>query len=122
MSEKINPLAVDLSHWITSKDYPAVKKDGIYGVIFKATEGQTYTDPTYVDQQKAAKAAGLRWGAYHFADASNTDGQVKNFMAFACPDPDELFVLDWEDNSGNKMSLSQAKDWITQVETQLGRP
>jgi lysozyme len=124
MSEKINPLVVDLSHWITSDDYPAVKKDGIYGVIFKATEGQTFKDDRYVDQQKAAKAAGLRWGAYHFADASNTDGQIKNFLSFASPDPDELFCLDWEDNpSGNgKMSVSQVKDWITQVETALGRP
>ena len=54
MSEKVNPLVVDLSHWITSDDYDAVKADGIVGVIFKATEGQTYNDPTYVDQQKAA--------------------------------------------------------------------
>jgi lysozyme len=124
MSEPINPLVVDLSHWIPAKDYDAVKRDGVVACIYKATEGQSYTDDTYVDQQKAAKKAGLKWGAYHFADASDTDGQVRNFMSFACPDPDEVFVLDWEDNpSGNgKMSKAQAKDWITQVETELGRP
>lgn len=124
MSEPINPLVVDLSHWITSDDYPAVKKDGIVGVIFKATEGQTYTDDTYVQQQKAAKQAGLLWGAYHFADGSDVDGQVENFLRFAAPDPDEMFVLDWEDNpSGNgKMSRDNAKRWITQVEDALERP
>jgi len=124
MSEPINAMVVDLSHWDPADDYDAVKADGIVGVIYKATEGQSYCDETYVQQQQAAKAAGLKWGAYHFADGSNVDGQVANFMRFACPDPDELFCLDWEDNpSGNgKMSLSQVKDWITQVETALGRP
>ena len=123
MTEPINPLVVDLSHWDPADDYDAVREAGIVAVIYKATEGQSYTDPTYVAQQKAAKAAGLRWGSYHFADGSNTNGQVQNYMSFACPDPDELFVLDWEDNpGGSKMSVAQAKDWITQVENQLGRP
>ena len=118
----IFPMVVDLSHYDPADDYDKVKADGIAGVIFKATQGQSWTDDTYVDQRHAARAAGLKWGAYHFADGSSTDGQVKNFMRFCCPDPDELFCLDWEDNGGNRMSMSQAKDWITQVETQLGRP
>jgi lysozyme len=120
----VNPLVVDLSHWDPAHDYAAVKADGIAGVIYKATEGQGYTDDTYVQQQHAAKAAGLCWGAYHFADGSNTEGQIRNFLEFACPDTDELFCLDWEDNpSGSgKMSLSQVKDWITEVENELGRP
>jgi lysozyme len=123
MSEKINPLVVDLSHWIQAQDYDAVKRDGIVGVIYKATEGTSYTDPTYVGQQRAAKEAGLKWGAYHFANGSDVEQQVDNFMQFACPDPDELFCLDWEDNpGGSKMSLSQAKQWITMVEDALERP
>lgn len=123
MSEPINPLVVDLSHWDPADSYEDVKASGIVGVIYKATEGQSYTDPTYVEQQQAAKSSGLLFGAYHFADGSSVDGQVANFMSYACPDPDELFVLDWEDNpNGSKMSVSQAKDWITQVETELDRP
>lgn len=123
MAEPIHPMVTDLSHWDPAKDYNAVREDGIVGVIYKATQGQSMTDDTYVDQQKAAKMAGLKWGAYHFADGSDVDGQVKNFMNFAAPDPDELFCLDWEDNpDGTKMSVSQAKEWITKVETELGRP
>lgn len=123
MSEPIYPLVVDLSHWDPAQDYNKVKKDGIVGVIYKATQGQSMTDDTYVSQQKAAKAAGLCWGAYHFADGTDVNGQVANFLNFAAPDPDELFCLDWEDNpSGTKMSVSQVKDWITKVETALGRP
>lgn len=121
---QIFPMVVDLSHWDPATDYNAVKASGIAGVIFKATEGTSYQDDTYVKQQKAAKAAGLLWGAYHFADGSSVQAQVDNFMNFASPDPDELFCLDWEDNSGSssgKMSMSGAQEWITKVETALGR-
>lgn len=120
---QIYPMVVDLSHWDPADDYEAVKREGIVGVIYKATEGQGYTDPTYVQQQRAAKSAGLKWGSYHFADASNVHGQIDNYLRFAFPDPDELFCLDWEDNpSGNgRMSVDNVKIWIREVERQLGR-
>lgn len=122
MTETINAAVVDLSHYDPASDYAAVKATGIVGVIYKATEGQSWTDNTYIEQQRAAKAAGLKWGAYHFADGSDVDGQVANFMAFACPDPNELFCLDWEDNGGDTMTADGVKDWITKVEAMLGRP
>lgn len=118
----INPLVVDLSHWDPASDYSAVKRDGIVGVIYKATEGTGYTDPTYVSQQQAAKKAGLKWGAYHFATAASLQGQIENFLRFAAPDPDELFCLDWEDYGSNTMSQSQAETWIREVENALRRP
>jgi len=118
---QICPLVVDLSHWDPADNYDAVKAEGIVGVIYKATEGTGYTDDTYVSQQQAAKACGLKWGAYHFADASDVGKQIDNFMRFACPDPDELFCLDWEDNGGDCMSLADVKIWIREVESQLRR-
>lgn len=118
----IKPLVVDLSHWDPADDYEAVREDGIFGVIYKATEGGGYTDSTYVQQQQAAKAAGLLWGSYHFADGSDVSRQIDNYLRFACPDPDELFCLDWEDNGGDKMSADDACTWITEVETALNRP
>jgi len=117
----INPLVVDLSHWDPASSYSQVKDAGIVGCIYKATEGSGYTDPTYVQQQQAAKAVGIKWGAYHFATAVNTTAQIDNFMKFACPDPDELFCLDWEDYGDNTMSLSAVKEWISEVERQLDR-
>src|SRR5215467_1760342 len=119
---QINPLTVDLSHWDPADDYDEVMSSGIVGVIYKATEGASYTDPTYVGQQHAAKDVGLKWGAYHFADSSDVQKQIDNFMRFAAPDPDELFCLDWEDNDGNKMSKANAQTWITEVERALNRP
>lgn len=124
MSYPVNAMVTDLSHWDPADDYEAVKADGIIGVIYKATEGGGYCDDTYVSQQHAARAAGMLWGAYHFADGSSTAGQVDNFLRFAAPDENELFCLDWEDNpSGNgRMSKTAAIDWITDVEIALGRP
>jgi lysozyme len=119
---QVNPLVVDLSHWDPAYDYDAVANEGIVGVIYKATEGGSYTDPTYVSQQHAAKVAGLMWGAYHFADSSDVGRQVENFLNYACPDPDELFCLDWEDNGGDSMPLEDVKIWIEAVETALCRP
>lgn len=120
---KINAKVVDLSHWDPAKDYDAVKRAGIVGVIFKATEGARYQDRDYAQQQRAAKKAGLLWGAYHFADGTSVKGQVDNFMKFAYPDPDELFCLDWEDNptGHGKMSMEAAEEWIAVVEHELGR-
>jgi len=124
MAETIRPMVVDLSHWDPANDYAAVKRDGIVGVIYKATEGQSYTDDTYPGQQQAAKRAGLKWGSYHFADASNVAGQIDNYLRYAAPDPDELFSLDWEDNpsGGGRMSKDNAIAWITEVENALDRP
>lgn len=124
MATPINAMVIDLSHWDPADNYEAVKGDGIPGVIYKATEGGGYCDDTYVSQQHAAKAAGMLWGAYHFADGSDVKKQADNFLGFAAPDPDELFCLDWEDNpSGNgRMTVEQAEEWIDRVEAALGRP
>lgn len=118
---KINPMVVDLSHWDPASDYDAVKSDGIVGVIYKATEGSSYTDPTYVAQQIAAKEAGLKWGAYHFATGAKVASQIDNFLRYAAPDPDELFCLDWEDYGSDTMSLTNVETWIREVEHALDR-
>jgi lysozyme len=59
----MNYMVVDLSHYDPAHDYDAVKAAGVTGVIYKATQGQTYQDPTYPKQRRAALKAGLCWGA-----------------------------------------------------------
>ncbi len=114
-------MAIDLSHWDPAKDYSQVKAAGIVGVIYKATDDISYTDPTYRDQKAAAKAAGLKWGSYHFAHPGSVQGQVSNYLAFAAPEPDEIFCLDWEVANDGTMSATEAQQWITGVEDALGR-
>jgi lysozyme len=122
MAEPINFLVVDLSHFDPAHDYGRVKAAGIVGVIYKATQGGNYQDPTYDQQRTAALKASLKWGAYHFGDGSDVARQVANFLGFAQIDPETLFCLDYEPNDSSQMSLAQAKDFIIQVEDGLGRP
>lgn len=58
----------DVSNWQGRVDWEAVKQRGgaSFGVC-KATEGQTYTDPSFARNWAAMKAARLPRVAYHFA-------------------------------------------------------
>lgn len=117
----MNPLVVDLSHWDPAQDYGAVRRSGIVGVIYKATDDTGYTDPTYISQRQLAKSVGLLWGSYHFAHPGSIQGQIDNYLRFAKPQPDEIFCLDWENASEGTMSSAEAMEWITGVEGALGR-
>lgn len=61
-------------------DFTAVKTAGVEVVYIKATEGVTYTDPTYRDFYNKAKAAGLKVGFYHFLRANNPVDEAKHFL------------------------------------------
>jgi lysozyme len=118
----INPIVIDLSHYDgPGTDYVKAKAAGVVGVIYKASQAASYQDPTYNAERTKALKAGLKWGAYHFGEKGNVQGQVANFVQTAQVDPDSLFCLDFEPYDSNTMSLDEAKQWITDVENQLGR-
>ena len=48
-------------------DFKAMRRAGVFGVLLKVTEGDSFVDQTYLDRARAARAAGLRVGGYHFA-------------------------------------------------------
>jgi lysozyme len=121
MAHLINRLVVDLSHHQPATDYEAAKRDGIIGVIYKATEGAGYKDPTYHEQRTMALNAGMLWGAYHFGNNDPVDRQIENFIEYAQIREGELFCLDFEDNRGKSMSLDAAKLWVIGVEEVLRR-
>lgn len=60
-------LVVDLSGNNGTVDFRRVAAGGVRAVYLKATEGSTYTDPTFASRRREAHAAGLYVGAYHFA-------------------------------------------------------
>lgn len=123
MSWKPNQVFLpDLSHYEWPSDLNTLAAAGCVAVIWKATQGTGYQDPTYNQARAAAYAAGLLWGAYHFADSSDADKQVNNFLAYATPTGDDLICLDFEDYQSNSMSLSAAQQWIQKVEDTQGRP
>ena len=91
---------------------------GIWGIIHKATTGAAGKDDKYSDRRSAAVDAGLLWGAYHWGTGANVSKQVDNFLKNAKPDDKTLMALDYEDA---RMSLSQAREFLTLLAEQLER-
>ena len=113
---------VDLSHFNTVSSFETVKADGIVGVIHKATQGTTMLDPKYHSRKSEALAAGLWWGAYHFGVGGDGVAQAKYFLSIVTPGPNDLLVLDLEENpSGASMTLAEAEDFVKYVEAETGR-
>ena len=57
---------IDLSHHQGAVDWSQVAGDDIGFAYLKATEGSTYTDPTFATNADGAAGAGLRVGGYHY--------------------------------------------------------
>jgi lysozyme len=91
-------VVIDLSHFNEVTSFSTVKSDGIVGVIHKATEGVRDVDPKYLARRGEALAAGLWWGAYHFATGDDAAVQADVFLTAVAPGPTDLIVLDFEQN------------------------
>ncbi len=106
---------IDVSHYQGTIDWNRVAASGKAFVFAKATEGQTYTDPTYSTNRAGAEAAGLRFGAYHFArpDTTANDAvlEADHFAAVARWTQGEIApALDLEVNGG--LSVSALQTWV----------
>jgi len=115
-------VVIDLSHFNQVTSFSDIKSDGIVGVIHKATEGTSYVDSKYASRKSEALAAGLWWGAYHFATGDDATTQAKHFLSVVNPGPQDLLILDFEQNTqGSSMSLAEAEQFVTYVQGQTGR-
>lgn len=113
---------IDISHHNANIDFTKLKTAGILGVIHKATQGSTDSDPTYLAHRAAALQAGLLWGAYHFGTDSDGVQQAINFLKVVGDPAGTLLALDFESNpTGPSMSLEEARAFITQIKTATGR-
>ena len=112
---------VNLSHYdLMRPDFQRMKQEGIIGVIHEATFPRYQRDGYYAARQSSAQRAGLLWGAYHFADATDPIQQADHFLHAvlaatprveppAKPTP-VLLVLDFEKNGhypGGTMRVGQ---------------
>ena len=117
-----NSMVIDISHWNEVTDWHAIKASGVHGVVHKFSQGTGYRDPMYAAAREGCRKAGLLFGRYHFAEGSDVMSQVRNFLA-DLNDENELLALDWEDNTNSTgtMSLGQAVQFVTEVESQTGQ-
>jgi lysozyme len=116
-------VVVDLSHHNGDVDLQqAATGGGILGVIHKATQGLTYTDPLYEENRDKASAAKLLWGAYHFGTGSDGVHQAEFFLQQTSPAAETLLVLDFESNpQGPSMTLEEARAFVTHLKQVTGR-
>src|SRR5436309_1847919 len=72
---------INMSHYdLMRPDFAAMAKEGVVGVIHEATFPRLQRDSKYAERQRAAREAGLLWGAYHFADATDPVRQADHFL------------------------------------------
>jgi lysozyme len=126
---------VNLSHFdMMRPDFPQMRSQGIVGVIHEASYPRYVQDDKYSGRQQAAVSAGLLWGAYHFAEASNPTRQADHFLnvvsnswrrADAAGRPNEvLLVLDFEKNGhypGGTMTVDGACAFIRRIHEKTGK-
>ena len=128
---------VNMSHYdLMRPDFVRMANEGIVGVIHEATFPRLRLDDRYYERQEAAQEAGLLWGAYHFADATNPIRQADHFMDSVASGrssikPEEsgkrrgvLLVLDFEKNNhypGGTMSVAQAVAFVQRIKERTGK-
>ena len=128
---------VNMSHYDQMRvDFVRMRSEGIVGVIHESSYPRYVRDAYYASRQTAATEAGLLWGAYHFADATNPVRQADFFLSIvasnrprvATDDPEKprsgtLLVLDFEKNGhypGGTMSTAQAVAFVERVKERTG--
>ena len=91
---------IDVSKFQGPIDWAAVRASGVSFAYLKATEGGDRVDDRFAENWAAAKAAGVRHGAYHFYYFCRTGAeQAAWFIRNVPADPDALPpVLDMEWN------------------------
>ncbi len=72
---------IDASHHQGAIDWPEVAADGIAFAYLKATEGTTYTDPTFAGHRAAATRVGIRVGGYHYFSLCSSGAEQAGHFA-----------------------------------------
>lgn len=82
---------VDVSHHQGAIDWAALAGDGVRFAYIKASEGGDHVDPRFAENWRAAGAAGLYRGAYHyFTRCRSGAAQAAHFLATVPPSREAL--------------------------------
>lgn len=111
---------IDVSNHNGEIDWKQVKADGKEFSFVLASDGTSFTSPTYSDQYHGAKDAGMIAGAYHFARPDDSSGaeQANRFLDVADYQNDgktlpPVLDLEVDPNSGGcyDMSVDEMHGW-----------
>lgn len=110
---------IDISGWQKGIDLSKVPCDF---VIVKATQGVSFTSPTFKSQYASAKKSGKLLGVYHYAGGGGAVAEADYFVSVVKDCIGEaILVLDWEGNQNpNFASVSYAKSFLDRVYAKTG--
>lgn len=126
----VAPSGIDVSgHQHTTLagiDWNAVKSDGQSFAFVKATEGEGWVNSHYLGDVNAAKMAGLKVGAYHYArPAADPARQAAEFAAQLALVPGQTLppVLDLEVSEGKSPAelVAWTRTFISELQRLTGR-
>jgi lysozyme len=104
---------VDVSRWQGNVDWAKLRSQGANFAYIKATDGGDHLDPMFRKNWRAAKAAGLKRGAYHFFYWCRTAGEQADWFIRNVPkEADALppvIDVEWNGESSCKRRPSRAK-------------
>lgn len=102
---------IDVSHYQGDINWARVARN-FQAAYMKASEGTTWTDPDFHKNRKAANAAKVRIGAYHFAGGGEPGPEALHFLSVVdkIGDHDLKPVLDLETNPSG-FSASRLVSW-----------
>ena len=101
---------IDVSKHNGVINFEEVRDDDYQFAIIKASEGKTYRDDAFERNYRAARAAGLKVGAYHFFRKNRTGSeQADNLLGVVNGKTLDLpLVIDLEDDWGNGATTSRS--------------
>lgn len=116
---------VDVSRYQRQVNWKLLQKEGnVQFAFIKATEGNSYEDPYFEYNWKAARKAGILRGAYHFYRANKSAyWQAQHFIKTVSLKRGDLPpVLDIEEVSqvDKKVLIKNVGTWLEEVEQHYG--
>jgi hypothetical protein len=110
----------DLSHYEPSVTLSVYANAGFDRVFLKATDGLSFSDPTFAARWQVAGELGLARGAYHFARAANNGAaEFDHFLsvveAAGGLGPRDVAVLDSEDPDAPGRAAAHAAEFTRQA-------
>ncbi|MEC5268281.1 GH25 family lysozyme [Heyndrickxia coagulans] len=116
----------DIYHGSGTVNFKKAYAAGYRIAMVKATEGKTFKDPKFIANVKAAKSAGFKVGAYHFArftspavarqEARFFYNVAKGYLKYM----DEPLVLDLETNHAGRQLVASMQAFFSELKKLTG--
>lgn len=104
---------VDVSRWQGDIDWAKLRSQGANFAYIKATDGGDHLDPMFKKNWRAANAAGLKRGAYHFFYWCRTAGEQADWFIRNVPKVEgalpPVIDVEWNGESRCRKRPSRAK-------------